>query len=63
MILGINVHSFDSLLVVSMQSNFVENHAQCFVASVPSFLGKKAHVCAKFSGEACLDLGGKRANR
>ena len=51
---GINVHNFDSLLVVSMQSNFVKKHAEGFVASVPSFLGKNTHVCgkrAKFFGQ------------
>ena len=44
---GINVHNFDSLVVVSLQSNFVEKQAEGFVASVPSSLGKRAHVCGK----------------
>ena len=43
-------------MVVSLQSNFVEKHAEGFVASMPSSLGKRAHVCgkrAKFSGQEC----------
>ena len=41
------MHNFDYLVVVSLQSNFVEKQAEGFVASVPSSLGKRAHVCGK----------------